>query len=126
MTATGAFPHCTKVKTIAYELKEGGLRPWVDYERLVPGRRCIPALEEVIGGIPCAAVFIGTKGWRPWDEVEVEGMLIEMIEPDVPVMRVLLPVRAGRRQTATLLKTLTRLNMRGWRTGGQSGGWNGW
>ena len=110
-----------EVRRIAEELKKVRLRPWVDYDCLVPGRRWIPELEEVIGDIPCAAVFIGPEGRGPWEEVEVEGMLIQMIERDAAVMPVLLPGAPEDVRLPPFLKTLTRVNMREWRTGDSEG-----
>ena len=106
----------SEVKKIAEELKAVGLRPWVDYECLVPGRRWIRDLEEVIADIPCAAAFVGADGVGPWEEVEIEGMLIEMVERDAAVMPVLLPGAPDRPKLPPFLKAMGRVDMRDWET----------
>jgi hypothetical protein len=45
------------VRAIARQLRERGLRPWMDERQLRPGAPWQPELEEIITHVPAAAVF---------------------------------------------------------------------
>ena len=105
-----------EVTKIAEELKEVGLRPWVDYEWLVPGQSWIPALEKVIKDIPCAAVFVGADGLGPWVVAETQGMLIQMVRRQAGVMPVLLPGAPDEPNLPPFLETVTWVDMRDWQS----------
>jgi hypothetical protein len=45
------------VRAIARQLRERGLRPWMDERQLRPGAPWQPELEEIITRVPAAAVF---------------------------------------------------------------------
>jgi GTPase SAR1 family protein len=55
------------VRELAQRLRERGLRPWLDERELRPGQPWQPALEDVISGIPAAAVIVGSR-MGPWQE----------------------------------------------------------
>jgi hypothetical protein len=110
-----------EIRKIVGELKEVGLRPWVDYEWLVPGRSWIQTLQDVIKEIPCAAAFVGADGLAPWQKREVEGFLIEMVDRDSVVMPVLLPGAPDEPKLPSFLRTVTWVDMRNWQTDDSEG-----
>jgi hypothetical protein len=61
------------VKAIAEKLKKHGLTPWLREWELRPGIPWTVFLEEQIGDIKSAAVFVGESGLGPWQEREIRG-----------------------------------------------------
>jgi nucleotide-binding universal stress UspA family protein len=55
------------VREIYKDLRQRGLRPWLDEEELVPGRPWQEGLEAVIGTIRAASVLVGQGGLGPWE-----------------------------------------------------------
>lgn len=80
-----------QVETIAYKLKQRGLKPWFDKWELRPGLPWQKALEEQIENINAAAVFIGPNGIGPWENIEVNAFLRQFVKRGCPVIPVLLP-----------------------------------
>jgi len=76
------------VKEIGQRLKEAGLLPWLDIWELPPGQPWLPLLEQQIGNIRAAAVFVGSAGIGPWQKRELYSLLSEFVERNVPVMAV--------------------------------------
>ena len=56
------------IREVAKQLRENGLKPWLDEEQLRPGVPWQRALEEQIENIQAAAVFAGPSGMGPWQE----------------------------------------------------------
>jgi hypothetical protein len=79
-----------EVKKIAEQLKQEGIKPWLDVWELQPGRSWQKLLEEQIKGIKSAAVFVGSSGLGPWQEQEVYAFLREFINRGCPVIPTLL------------------------------------
>jgi len=79
------------VEGIARTLRERGLRPWLDKWELRPGGIWQRALEEQIEKIDAAAVFVGSNGIGPWQQLEQEAFLRQFVERRCPVIPVLLP-----------------------------------
>ncbi len=78
------------VRRLAQQLRDRGLRPWLDERELRPGLPWQPALEEVIAGIPAAAVIVGsTVG--PWQDQEAAAFLRRFVRQQCAVVPVLLP-----------------------------------
>ena len=78
------------VKTIAAQLKARGILPWLDEWELPPGQPWQPLLEQQIGSIGAAAVFVGRAGIGPWQEEELNGFLREFVARKSPVIPLLL------------------------------------
>lgn len=78
------------VITIAEQLQEQGVKPWLDVWELQPGVVWQTALEQQIENIEAVAVFTGKKGLGPWQEEEVRACLQEFILRKCPVIPVLL------------------------------------
>jgi hypothetical protein len=79
------------VRRLAQQLRERGLRPWLDEEQLRPGMPWQPVLEEVIVSIPAAAVIVGPQGVGPWQDQELDAFIRQFIRRRCPVVPVLLP-----------------------------------
>jgi len=78
------------VRNLAQQLRERGLRPWLDEEVLRPGLPWQRALEGAIQDIPAVAVIIGSSV-GPWQDQEIAAFLRQFIRRGCPVIPVLLP-----------------------------------
>jgi GTPase SAR1 family protein len=78
------------VRRLAQQLRERGLRPWLDERELRPGLPWQPVLEDVIAGIPAAAVIVGSRV-GPWQDQELAAFLRQFMRRHCPVVPVLLP-----------------------------------
>ncbi|GAK58731.1 WD-repeat protein [Candidatus Vecturithrix granuli] len=80
-----------EVKAIGERLKEAGILPWLDEWEFRPGLPWQKTLENQIGQIKSAAVFIGSKGIGPWQDMEIDAFLRIFVKRQAPVIPVLLP-----------------------------------
>ncbi len=78
------------VKKIGKELKERGIKPWLDEWELAPGLPWQRIVEEQIEEIKSVAVFVGESGLGPWQEMEIRGLLSEFVKRSCPVIPVIL------------------------------------
>jgi GTPase SAR1 family protein len=101
-----------EVKIIAGRLKEQGILPWLDESELVPGRRWRPKLEEVIETIKSAAVFVGPDGVGPWQDLEQDAILQQLVGRNCPVIPVILPGCAATPKLPAFLQGLTWVDFR--------------
>jgi GTPase SAR1 family protein/sugar lactone lactonase YvrE len=72
-------------------LKTYGILPWLDIEQLRPGFHWQKILEEQIGQIKSAAVFVGRNGIGPWQDLEQAAFLREFYSKSLPLIPVILP-----------------------------------
>ncbi|OLE19480.1 MAG: transcriptional regulator [Cyanobacteria bacterium 13_1_40CM_2_61_4] len=79
------------VKNIGNQLKDWGIAPWLDMWDIPPGRPWQREIERQIVKIPSAAVFVGSSGIGPWQQLEIEAFLREFVSRGCPVIPVLLP-----------------------------------
>jgi hypothetical protein len=79
------------VKRIGESLRAQGLRPWLDEWELRPGERWQKKLEEQIARVGAAAVFVGTSGLGPWQDMEIDAFLRHFVRRGCAVIPVLLP-----------------------------------
>ena len=100
------------VKRIAQRLKEAGLLPWLDVWELPPGQPWQWLLEQQIGSIRAAAVFVGSGGLGPWQEQELYGFLREFVGRKVPVIPVLLPDAPMKPELPIFLRAMTWVDFR--------------
>src|SRR5258708_37601453 len=80
-----------EIKKIGEKLKEHGILPWLDEWELRPGMPWQRLLEQQIGQIKSAAVFVGRDGIGPWQSMELDAFLREFVNRPCPVIPVLLP-----------------------------------
>ena len=79
------------VRQIAERLCERGLLPWMDERDLQPGRSVLDQIQEQLGQIKSAAVFVGPAGMGPWQQKETKALLAQFADADRQVIPVLLP-----------------------------------
>lgn len=79
-----------EVKQIGEQLKSLGILPWLDEWELRPGLPWQRLLQQQIGQIKSAAVFVGKSGIGPWQQMELEAFLSEFVSRGCPVIPVLL------------------------------------
>ena len=101
-----------RVKAIGEQLKELGILPWLDVWEIRPGTRWQQELQKQIKSIKSAAVFIGPKGRGPWQDVEVEALLTQMVKRKCPIIPVILEGRQGQPAAPPFLGLLHVVDMR--------------
>ena len=79
------------VKRIGRQLMGRSILPWLDEWELQPGMAWQRLLEDQIGGIRAAAVFVGANGMGPWQRQELDSLLRQFVKRSCPVIPVLLP-----------------------------------
>jgi nucleotide-binding universal stress UspA family protein len=79
------------VLQIADQLRERGVRAWIDVRELRPGFPWQEALETQIKTVGAAAVFVGSKGIGPWQDAEQAALLRQFAKRKCPVIPVILP-----------------------------------
>jgi hypothetical protein len=117
---TGQFDvflcHNTKdkpaVKEIGKMLEEKGILPWLDEWELQPGLPWQRVLEQQIGQIKSAAVFVGKKGIGPWQQMELEAFLREFVNRSCPVIPVVLPNAPKKPKLPIFLKGMKWVDFR--------------
>jgi len=78
------------VERIARQLKDAGIRPWLDVWELKPGQRWQVQLEEQIERIRTAAVFIGSSGIGEFQKGEMFAFLAAFTSRESAVIPVFL------------------------------------
>ncbi|MDJ0899852.1 MAG: toll/interleukin-1 receptor domain-containing protein [Xenococcus sp. MO_188.B8] len=101
-----------EVIKIARQLKQRGLKPWLDIWELPPGKSWQALLEEQIEDVKSAAVFVGSSGLGPWQEHEMRAFLSEFNERGCPVIPVLLGDAAKKPELPIFLKSLGWVDFR--------------
>lgn len=100
------------VREIYRDLRQRGLRPWLDEEELVPGHPWQEGLEAVIGTIRAASVLIGKDGLGPWEDRELRAFLEEFVRRRVPIIPVLLPEAPEKPELPIFLRAFKWVDMR--------------
>ena len=93
-------------------MKEHGILPWLDEWELRPGLPWQRLLEEQIGQIKSAAVFIGKDGIGPWEQMELEAFLREFVNRGVPVIPVILANAPKEPKLPIFLRSMTWVDFR--------------
>jgi tetratricopeptide (TPR) repeat protein len=101
------------VRQLAEELKNRGLRVWLDEWELVPGRPWQEALEQIVQTTNSAAVLVGADGFGPWEMPEMRGCLSQFVERHLPVIPVLLPGAPAKPVLPLFLTQFTWVDLRG-------------
>jgi hypothetical protein len=100
------------VKEIGHRLMEHAVLPWLDEWELRPGLPWQRLLEEQIGGIRAAAVFVGRDGIGPWQRQELDGFLREFVRRSCPVIPVLLQGTPAEPELPRFLAGMTWVDFR--------------
>lgn len=101
-----------EVKKIAEQLKRRGILPWLDEWELRPGFPWQRLLEEQIGQIKSAVVFVGEDGIGPWQQLEIEAFLREFTNRGCPVIPVLLGYAPAEPKLPLFLRGMTWVDFR--------------
>lgn len=80
-----------EVRAIAANLKQRGLKPWLDEEQILPGRSFQDAIQQAIHDVKSVAIFIGLDGLGTWQALELKFLISRCLEAEVPIIPVLLP-----------------------------------
>lgn len=99
-----------QVRNIAECLKRQGMRPWFDEWELPPGARWQKVLQEQISKIEAAAIFVGSNGFGPWQQQELEAFLLVFAQNDKPLIPVLLPDAPQKPELPLFLQGRTWVN----------------
>ena len=99
------------VRQLAEELRNRGLKVWLDEWELVPGRPWQEALEEIIQLTKSAAVLVGADGLGPWEIPEMRACLSEFVSRRLPVIPVLLPGASKKPDLPLFLKQFTWVDL---------------
>ncbi|MDP2316751.1 MAG: TIR domain-containing protein [Pseudomonadota bacterium] len=78
------------VLAIAERLKGVGLRVWIDVWEIVPGQRWNDQIEGKFDEVATAAIFVGRSGLGPWQRLETEVLLEQLVRRGRPIIPVLL------------------------------------
>jgi hypothetical protein len=102
----------SSVRKIGKQLKKRGILPWFDDWELRPGLAWQSLLEQQIGEIKAAAVFVGEGGIGPWQQQELYAFLREFVDRGCPVIPVLLENVHQEPQLPLFLKGMTWVDFR--------------
>lgn len=80
-----------QVEKIREKLKQRGILAWLDKYDFEPFRPWQRQLEEIITQIKAVAVFIGSSGSGPWEDIEMQGFLNEFAKRKLRMGLVILP-----------------------------------
>jgi len=97
------------VRSIAWQLRNRGLRPWMDERQLRPGFPWQPELDEIIARVPAAAVVIGAQR-GPWQTREIHAFIQQSVTRGCAIVPVLLP-DANTADLPVFLQGLTWVNL---------------
>jgi GTPase SAR1 family protein len=97
------------VRLITQQLKNRGLRPWMDERQLRPGSPWLPDLEDIIQRVPAAALIIGAKR-GPWQDKEIYAFIQQSVSRGCAIVPVLLP-DADTADLPVFLQGLTWVNL---------------
>ncbi|PSR17347.1 hypothetical protein C8255_13040 [filamentous cyanobacterium CCP3] len=79
------------IRRIYRKLTELGIRPWLDEEEIAPGTNFQDEIQQAIGRIKTAAIFLGQGGLGRWQALELKAFINQCIRRDIPIIPVLLP-----------------------------------
>ncbi|WP_169219868.1 GUN4 domain-containing protein [Brasilonema sp. UFV-L1] len=80
-----------EVKEIANQLKQRGLKVWIDEEQIPPGRPFQDEIQQAIPNVKAAAIFLGSSGLGRWQTMELRTFTSRCVTANIPVIPVLLP-----------------------------------
>ena len=101
-----------EVSEIAKNLKGQGILPWMDIWNLRPGIPWHKEMEKYISNIKSAAVFVGQKGTGPWQDREIDVLLHEFIQREIPIIPVFLSRAPKKTEIPLFLKGMTWVDFR--------------
>jgi hypothetical protein len=105
------YNHCDRptAARISTALRNAGIHPWLDVEGISTGALWQNELAKVLDEVPSALVLIGHEGVGPWQDLEMQTLLMRHLEKNCVVVPVLLP---GALETPLFLRTLHAIDLR--------------
>jgi hypothetical protein len=100
------------VRDISKKLTREGIKPWLDEREIRPGTSWQTALEQQIGFIKSAAVFVGDSGIGPWQLPEIQAFLNQFVKRACPVIPVVLGSAKSTPKLPLLLENLHWVDFR--------------
>lgn len=97
---------------VAEQLKKEGILPWLDVWEMRPGEMWLDCLDEIIGKVKSAAVFLGPNGTGPWEVIEIQVLLKRFTEARLPVIPVILKGAEGEPRWNKFLDIFHRVDFR--------------
>ncbi len=101
-----------EVEAIANQLKQKGLKPWLDEQELRPGFSWQESVEDEIKKIKSAAVFVGGHGLGHSQEREIRALISQFIDRKCPVIPIFLASAPEEFEFPPLLKDLKGVDFR--------------
>jgi small GTP-binding protein len=101
-----------QIRRVAKQLEAASILPWLDDNEIRPGLSWLEALQQQIGSIASAAVFIGASGIAPWQELETEALLVQLARRRIPIIPVLLADAPSVPALPLILETLHWVDFR--------------
>ncbi|MCG8366784.1 MAG: TIR domain-containing protein [Pseudanabaenales cyanobacterium] len=85
-----------EVANIAAELRKRGINPWLDKERIPPGRCIQDVIQEAIQKCRSVAIFFGTEAPGEFQMAEIKASIdLNIGSKKMPIIPVLLPGSSG-------------------------------
>ncbi len=100
------------VEVVAEELRRRRINPWFAKWCTPPGRMFQKEIEKVFFSIPSVAVFVGTSGIGPWEDLEIQAAIQSFVKRSSPVIPVLLPGVDPAAKLPMFLNEFTRIELR--------------
>ncbi len=100
------------VKAIGVKLRNKGLLPWLDEWELRPGVSWQNVLEEQLQRVKAAAVFVGSNGIGPWQDMEQAAFIREFVRRQCPVIPIILPTCENSPELPYFLSGMTWVDFR--------------
>jgi hypothetical protein len=101
-----------EVQKVGLKLIQRHVVPWLDEWDLRPGLPWQEALEAQIGQLTSAAVFVGSSGFGPWQNMELAAFLREFVSRRCPVIPVILATCSSLPQLPTFPRSFTWVDFR--------------
>lgn len=79
-----------QVLEIGRRLKDRNILPWLDEWVVPPGRSWLEQIQRQMDHVKSAAVFIGKNGLGPWQEKEVDLLILQLVHRNIPIIPVIL------------------------------------
>lgn len=79
---------------IAEKLRQHGIKPWVEAERVLPGSWYQDVFQKAILDVQSTAIFIG-QGLDNWQTIKLQVLIRQSVEAKRPLIPILLPDAQG-------------------------------
>jgi tetratricopeptide (TPR) repeat protein len=100
------------VQEVHEALKHRSLRPWIDFEAVIPGRVWQKEAGKGIKVCRAAAVFLGPSGIGPWEDLEMWSLLTRAAKEGIPLIPVFLPGAPMKPELPPLVENFSWVDLR--------------